>query len=382
MSAPDTAALAGPPASRAGEAPPPAAEAAFRTSWRAVFSGWGWGLLVVPLVVVLAWASGVPLDVETASVLGLAALLVAVGMPAWDAVRYRLLGVAEVRVAPGAVEVVGHGGAVHRVPRRKLEGARLHKRWVLRAHGDRVVVREVGFTTDDWVALSAALTAWKVEDAHGPLPGVERRQREGAVFKPRRPWARALALGIGAVFLLGVAALSVPDYRDGSWVEDFGITVLFPLLGGGLAALLAVHLPQVARRVTFGEGAVRFDRLVGGSRMVPYEDVIDAHGEWVDTRAGAFYVGRHDSDVFARLLDERLAEGQLAGRRWAETVLMLQPRVLIAWLGGLLLVAAASIRLAPPESAESVMVVALVVYALVLWAIVKVWARRLLRDAD
>ena len=382
-----------PPAGAHGGRPtggdvPPAAEATFRTSWRAVFPSLGGGLLLAVLVLGAAlWAGGEPIDGELLAFLGAVILLFAVGMLAWEALRYRLLGVAEVRVAPETVEVVGHGGVVRRVLRRKLEDARLesvgsNRRWVLRTRTDRDVVRDVGFMMDDWFDLSSALTAWKVEDAHGPLPGVERRQQDAVVFHVRRPWLPLLLMAAVALGCFSPLVLGWADYQDGTWAEDALITVLFPLVGVGLVAFVAIHVRRAVRRVTFGPDAVTFDRLIGGNRTVPYGDVLDADGGHVETQAGTFTVLGHNEDVFGRLLYERLAEGQLSGRRWVESALWFQPRVLITWLGGAFLVVGVSVWLAAPGRGEAAGILTLAAYVLVLWVLVKAWARRLLRDAD
>lgn len=364
------------------------ASGTFRTSWRTqlVWVGGSAVALIVALGVIM-WLDGALRDpVAALFVFGFTGVYVV----AWS-LWFRLGGVVEVRVSPEAVVVQSHGGSERRVDRSDLVEAWQDKRWVLRTRYQKVVIRDEGFTTDDWVALSGLLSAWKLDGEGGALPGVvtppESCDPEAVVFEVHRPHVPWVVVAVVSLGLLGVGALSAASYRDGSWAEVPMITLALPLFGVASAVFLMRGLPGAVRRATFLPEKVRFERLVGSERTVSYEDIVDAFGAYVDTRAGTFFVGHRNADVFARLLDERLEDGQLAGRRLAESALMLRPGFIISFLAGVPVLWFIAARLGGgwglTEAWTEVLVLAvLIAYGFLLGTGAKLMVRYILRHAD
>lgn len=360
----------------------------FRTSWRAQITNAGWGAVAIPVLGVILWLSGAPIDRVILLFLygfGAAAVL-------WTLLLYPIRGVAEVCIDPEAVTVTTHSGLERRIERADLLGAWFEKRWVLKTRDQKVTIWDEGFEFDDWSALSGMLHDWKVKGGQGPIPGVVPLEGTGGggpetvVFEAYRPVVPLIGMASFAVFLLGAGAMSWPDDRGGSWSEDPMITVGFPLLGLVFVALLVRGLRTTVRRAFFLPEAVRFERLIGPDQTVRYRDVIDALGPHVDTPVGTFYLGRRNDDVFGRLLGERLEDEQLTGRRWLASVLWLQPRVWLVSAAGAVAVWAVISRLGPRWGVneawgEFLVVVALVGYGLLLWAGGTLWSHRMLRDA-
>lgn len=367
------------------ETDPLPASGTFRTSW-AVQIKWAGGSAGVVLVLLgaMLWLDEDVRDPEVwLFVVGVTAVFW-IGWLLW----YRLGGVAEVRVTPEAVVVVGHGGTERRIDRAEVVEVWKSKRWTLRTLDQKVTIRNEGFTTADWSALSEALYAWKLREGTIPpgLAPTAPHASEAVVFEVHRPTIPVVAGGVLAVAFLGVGALMWGQGGSGAWREEPMVTVVVPLAGLLFAALVFRMLPTLVRRAVFLPEAVRFERVVGGDRTVAYREITDALGGHVDTSVGTFFVGQRNADVFAHLLDERLDGERLTGRRALMTTLWFQPRVLVGLLLGMVGAWFVASRLGAAwglegEWVDLLVVVALLAVILIVWAGVTLWANRLLRDA-
>lgn len=274
--------------------------------------------------------------------------------------EYLLFGVKSVTLSSRAIALAYQSGSEYEYAWSSFTNFWNDDKWRFEHPGGRIILRDSGFTSDQWWELSRAIDKIEaslplestpgvtfLEDASHQInnedvpsatplidtPKVTAFERALTQQPPKDEHAANQAIMYeahqpgffsGGEFLFWIGALiTIPNsyvrYVNGTWHEEPTLTLFLPVFCVGLSIAWPFLMRRQIKCVRFDETHMVLERIKGRSFELLYSDITDHFGAVLVAKGKRFFLGRN-SKVFGRLLYPRLQEGQISGELFMKRI--------------------------------------------------------------